>query len=82
MSREQRSTARCEVTLHKRKLVKALFALLAHTRGFAFHLLRGRLTRTSARYELEFSGGEKAIAVILRRCNRLGARIRSFETIP
>jgi hypothetical protein len=82
MSQDKQHTARFEIIFTQRSLVKSLFAMLSRIPGFAFNLLRGRLTRTSARYELEVSGSEKVIAMILRRCERLGVEIRGFEAVP
>lgn len=81
MSQEKRPTARFEIELMEPSQVKSWFQTLSSIPGVAFNLVRGRVTRTSARYELEFMGGEGAIERILSRCKRQGMRIRAFDIV-
>ena len=81
MSQEKRPTARFEIEFAQPSLVKTFFQMLSRAPGFAFNLVRGRVTRSNARYELEFTGGEEAIERILSRCKRQGMRVRAFDVV-
>ena len=81
MSQEMRPTARFEIEFIKPSVVQVFFGMLSRVPGFAFNMVRGRVTQTTGRYELEFSGGEKVIERILGRCKRHGVRVLAFNVV-
>jgi hypothetical protein len=82
MTEEKRPTTRFEVNFSKPSLVRNLFRKLSEVRGLAWSVVRGRITRTDGRYELELCGGKEATETILSRCARRGLRVRILEIVP